>query len=195
MTLVCLLLFFLRARPELRADESCKPLGWLPTEWVGLCPDAALPGHDEGWLPLLTVIGRRLFPFKKLTAVVCLWFIFCVLYHRYTGVEKHSSAWAPAPSALEMTLSQGQQPEPLQRFPGQGCLGKPTVCSLTQILTEDQLMAVLAVPGGSTKTLGPVLRTWVQVTVIMLPCAKCSFGDGVFSYYGLFVVLFMVAIC
>lgn len=132
-----------QARAELRADESHNPLGWLPREWVGLCPDVALPGHDEGWLPLLTVIGRRLFPFKKLTAVVCLWFNFCFLYHRYAeDGEKHSSAWAPVPSVLETALSQGQQPGPLQRFTGQGCLVKPTVCSLTQIFTEDQLMAV-----------------------------------------------------
>jgi hypothetical protein len=138
--------------PAFPPDESRNPLGWLPTEWVGLCPDVALPGHDEGWLPLPTVIGRCLFPFKKLTAVVCLWFNFCFrfLFHRYAeGREKHSSAWTPAPSALEMDLSQGQKSGPLQRFTGQGCLGKPTVCSLTPILTEDQLMTVLAVPGGS----------------------------------------------
>lgn len=94
------------ARPELRADKSPNPLGWLPTEWVGLYPDVALPGHDEGWLPLLTVIGRRLFPLKKLTAVVCLWFNFCFLYHRYAeGMEKHSSACATAPPpTLEMAL-------------------------------------------------------------------------------------------
>lgn len=123
-TLVYLLLFLPMARPKPGADKPCSPLGWLPTKWAGLCPDAALPGRDEGWLPLLAVTGRRLFPFKRLASVVCLWFNFYFLYHKYAeSLGKDSSAWATVPLILETVISQGQQPGPSQRLTGQGCLG------------------------------------------------------------------------
>lgn len=129
-TLVCFLLFLLMARPKLGADKPCSPLGWLPIEWVGLCPDVALPGLDEGWLPLLAVIGRRLFPFKRPASVLCLWFNFYFLYHRYAeSLGKDSSAWATVPLTLETAISRGQQPEPSQRLTGQDCLGQLTLYS------------------------------------------------------------------
>lgn len=111
VTLVCLLLFLLMVKPKLGAEKPCSPLGWLPT-------DVDLPGHDGGWLPLLAEIGRRLFPFKRLASVVCLWFNFYFLYHRYAeSLGKNSSVWATASSTLGTVISQEQW------LTGQGCPG------------------------------------------------------------------------